>query len=406
MAIMETELSGFVRQYISTAMPYSNAAWKLRGKTSVQMVRTVILSLLVFATSVVTSAGSFASTFLSVGKYQSFDQLQTWANVFEAENSDIVDVVEFGRSSQDRPLLAIKLSLTPGFNDPVKPEFLFTAGLHAREVIGSQAAYKLAEHLVAGFRSGDPVFNDIFSEREVWIIPNLNPDGRISVENGNSAQRKNMQIFQGQYPASYGVDINRNFPHKWDFNSSSSNSETYAGPSKLSTPEAAALWGLLKKPQFISSLTAAIDFHSGIGSILTPWTSSALNKNLNPLPPQQRQKFDSLASEMSALTGYAIDALTYNANGTLSDSIYEEFGAYSLCEEVFEGPWIYPDYFTQFNPTNQNEIDSTVAKAIASSMFLLSDRAFAVPEPTMTALLALGGVFAVMFWSRRGQKKR
>jgi hypothetical protein len=50
-----------------------------------------------------------------------------------------VHVVEFGRSHQDRPLISLQLSVQPGVNDPTKPEFLFTGGVHAREVIDSLA---------------------------------------------------------------------------------------------------------------------------------------------------------------------------------------------------------------------------------------------------------------------------
>jgi hypothetical protein len=339
---------------------------------------------------VVAGAGSAAAdyTFDSVGLYQSFDEMAAWTATLQAANSDIVQVVEFGRSHQDRPLLAIQLSTTPGQNDPGKPEFLFTGGVHAREVIGSESAYRLAEHLVNSYRAGSSAAIDILAEREVWIVPTLNPDGRIRVENGLSRQRKNMEWFEGQSnddtAVNYytrGVDLNRNFPHLWSYASPNPNDETFRGSSPLSAPEAAALWSLLHDENYFSDMMAALDFHSGIESVLTPWLSYT-HDPLRHLPEEDREKFEHLAGEMSGLTGYPINTLNKNTYGSIADSIYAEFGAYAMIEELFMGAWD-GDYFRLFNPIDQLSLDATITKAIDSSMFLLSDQAFAItPEPT------------------------
>jgi hypothetical protein len=344
-----------------------------------------------FLISLLSATAGAANTFQSVGLYQSVDELVSWASDFEAANPDIVHLVEFGRSFEDRPLLAIQMTLQPGSNNPSKPEFLFTAGLHAREVIGSQAAYELAEYLADGYRSGDPVFREILSEREVWIVPNLNPDGRVWVEGGYSRHRKNMELFDGQTASNYtrGVDLNRNFPHRWSDASDYARAETYRGPSALSTLEAGALWSLLQDDGYFNDLCAAIDFHSGIEAILSPWLSPS-EFAAYPLPSEDRAKLDFLSARMSELTGFTTERLSYDAYGTLTDSLYEAFGTYALTEELYVGPAY--DYFMLFNPLNQFGIDDSVGKAIDSSMFLLSDEAFnIVPEPTGFVLLALGG---------------
>lgn len=334
-----------------------------------------------------------ATTFQSVGLYQSFAEMTAWIADFAAANSDIVNVVEFGRSHQDRPLLAIQMSLTPGTNDESKPEFLFTGGVHAREVIGSEACYRLAEQLVGGYRAANGAVLDILAEREVWIVPNLNPDGRVFVEAGYSQQRKNMQWYSGQNTdptkIQYGVDLNRNFPHRWEDASASVAPETYRGPSALSTPEANAFWfDLLKNPDYFSNLLASIDYHSGAANILTPWISPN-DFAQHPLPAADRAKFDFLAERMNDLTGYSTSRLNYDSYATLTDSLYEEFGAYAVCEELYKGPNSYPtDFFALFNPVNQAGIDLVTGNAIRSAMFLLSDEAFAlVPEPSVATLL-------------------
>ena len=55
-----------------------------------------------------------------------------------------MNVVQYGQTTSGRPLLAIDITVNPLVNDPSKPEFLFTAGIHAREVVTSEAALTLA----------------------------------------------------------------------------------------------------------------------------------------------------------------------------------------------------------------------------------------------------------------------
>ena len=324
--------------------------------------------------------------------YQSFDELTTWIGEFATANSDIVELVEFGRSHQDRPLFALQFSSEPGIDDPNKPEFLFTAGLHAREVVSSQSTYDLAEYLVDGFRAGDPAVIDVITEREVWIVPNLNPDGRLSVEGGNSWQRKNMELFAGQNSNNYtrGVDLNRNFPHRWEDASDVVADSVYRGPNVLSAPEASSLWAMLEDGNF-SDLRAAVDIHSGAETILPSWVSTS-DIEENPLSPEEQAVYDFLTDRIAEETGLGTDRLDYDSYGTLADALYENFDAYSFILEIYEGPWVEGEIFRYFNPLNQAGVDESANDVIASAMFLLSDEAFpifGVPEPSTLTLLAL-----------------
>ena len=254
-------------------------------------------------------------------------------------------------------------------------------------MIGSESVYRLAEYLVEGIRSGAAAFTDILQEREVWLVPTLNPDGRVRVENGDSRHRKNAHKYSGQSTSNYtlGVDLNRNFPHRWEDAGAAPLSETFRGSEPLSELETYALWSLLHDPDYFSDLWAAIDFHSGMQSVLTPWISAS-ERNSNPLPTEDLVKFAVLGSEITGRTGYSLNNLGYDAFGGLNDSLYEEFGTYALCEELYAGP--STDFFTLFNPTTESGIESVVGKAVDSSMYLLSDEAFLiVPEPGMAGML-------------------
>jgi hypothetical protein len=247
----------------------------------------------------------------------------------------------------------------------------------------------LAENLIDGYNSGSPVYMDMLSERDVWIIPNQNPDGRMLVEAGSSRQRKNAHLYPGQTANNFtrGVDLNRNFTHKWNLADASVRSETYRGPSSLSESEASSLWALLHDESKFTNLLAAIDYHSGAQMIITPWLSP-VELHTNPLPADDREVLDFLAGRMSEESGYRVDKLSYNSFGTLTDSLYEEFGACAFTEEIYKGP--FGNYFTFFNPTTASLRDSVIDRAVDSGLFLLSDEAFDVPEPATLALLALG----------------
>ncbi len=344
-----------------------------------------------------------AYTFQDTGLCHAYQELATWAEDLEAENPNLVNVVQYGTTTSGRPLIALNVTINPAVNNPSKPEFLFTAGIHAREVITSEAARRLAETLVNGYRAGDPSYVSMLAERDVWIIPDQNPDGRVIVEGGESRQRKNMHLYSGQYaeyPYTVGVDLNRNYPHQWNRGDAVPDSDTYQGPNPLSEPESNSLWALLHDTTKFSNLTAAIDFHSGAQTILTPWVSST-EYYQSPLPVEDRQKFDSLAARMAQITGYSTQRLGYDSWGTLADSLYEEFGAYAMAEEIFVGPFY--DYFSYFNPIDATTRDLMLTKAVNSALFLLSDEAFdiTVPEPSTLVLLIAAGVLGMIYRGRR-----
>ena len=362
-----------------------------RGRAHVRPLARLLVFLLIF----LSAAGGWAYTFQSTGLYHSYNDLASWAATLQSQNPDLVNVVTYGYSAQGRPLVAIDITVNPTAANSTKPDFLFTGGVHAREVVGSEAALALANQLVGGYRAGDPLYQNMLSTRDVWIVPYVNPDGRMTVENGYSVQRKNMNWYQGQGTNDYtrGVDLNRNFPHLWNLASSVVADETYRGPSALSEPEANGIWSLLHQKDKFSNLLCSVDFHSGATTFLTPWSSPTdYAQNQSQIPAAVQQKFATLANTMAGLTGYSTSRLGYDYYGTLSDSLYEEFKSYSMTEELYAGSFIgsYPDdYFSYFNPTDATTRDATLKKAVDSAMYLLSDAAFAVPEPATVLLLAV-----------------
>jgi hypothetical protein len=347
----------------------------------------------------------FAASFDS-SIYHSYAATELWAYDLQARYPDFVKVVPYGESSSlHNPLFAVEITSNVAVNDSSKADFLFTAGLHAREVIGSEAAISVAEDLIAGYTSTDPTtktrYQNMLGQRDVWIIPQQNPDGRLQVEGGLSAQRKNWHWYAGQSLTSTtrGVDLNRNFPHLWSRATNVVTDETYRGPSVLSESEAKSLWDLVSDKTKFSNFLCSVDFHSGAQTILTPWVSpNDYSQNENQIPLAVQQKFTSLANAMSQATGLSTSRLGYDSYGTESDSLYGKFGSYSMTEELYAGSG---DIYSIFNPTTAAGRNTITQKAVASSLYLLSDAAFPVPEPSTFALLAVAAVALLILARRR-----
>ena len=168
--------------------------------------------------------------------------------------------------------------------------------------------------------------------RDVWIIPQQNPDGRLQVEGGLTAQRKNWDLYPGQSATGTdrGVDLNRNYPHQWNLADASPTLETYRGPAPLSESESSSLWSFLQDKSKFGNLLSSVDFHSGVQQILTPWTTTT--DPSPPLPAADAAKFSSLKTALGGLTGLSTAPYPSPVYGCLSDSIYDTFHAYAMTE--------------------------------------------------------------------------
>ena len=142
----------------------------------------------------------------------------------------IVGRTVIGASHEGRELWAVKISDNVGV-DEGEPEVLLTAGQHAREHLTIEMALYLIGELTSRYAT-DPRIRGIVDSREIWIVPNVNPDGSeydIS-EDRYHAWRKNRQ----PNPSSdfVGTDLNRNWGFKWGCCGGSSDQfaiETYRG---------------------------------------------------------------------------------------------------------------------------------------------------------------------------------
>eukprot|EP00002_Diphylleia_rotans_P024520 TRINITY_DN484_c0_g1_i2.p1 TRINITY_DN484_c0_g1~~TRINITY_DN484_c0_g1_i2.p1 ORF type:complete len:470 (-),score=110.74 TRINITY_DN484_c0_g1_i2:205-1614(-) len=140
--------------------------------------------------------------------------------------------------------------------DENEPNVLIVSNHHSRELITPQLALDTAQRLLAGYGT-DSTITRLINDNQIYIIYTLNPDGLAYVWERDNLWRKNRR----NNGATYGVDLNRNYPFGWDFScagSTNPGSETYRGPSAASEPETQLMMSFQRERRFAKVL----DFHS------------------------------------------------------------------------------------------------------------------------------------------------
>jgi murein peptide amidase A len=114
-------------------------------------------------------------------------------------------IVLLGLSVEGRAITAVEVG------DPAGARILVVGCIHGNEPAGIAVAQRLTRLSPAGI--------------DLWIVPVLNPDGRVAGTRGNAR----------------GVDLNRNFPYRWR----RSGGVFSSGSRPLSEPEARIAYRLI-----------------------------------------------------------------------------------------------------------------------------------------------------------------
>jgi len=251
-----------------------------------------------------------------MGGYATFSEIGEWALEFVNDYPDIVSGPDtIGYSLEDRPLWVIKISDNPE-DDEDEPELFLNSAIHAREVITPLTLMHFAELLAEGY-GDDERITDIVDNREIWLLPVVNPDGYTYNEetnpNGGGMWRKNKRTIDNTL---YGVDLNRNFSYQWGYDNRGSSptpsAATYRGTEAHSEPETQVVEEFFNSRNF----TAAINYHSYSNLILYPYGYD------DDAYPEYFGTFEAIAEELNETleweTGRAPDVL-YTVNGEATD---------------------------------------------------------------------------------------
>ncbi|MEV7545258.1 MULTISPECIES: M14 family metallopeptidase [unclassified Streptomyces] len=272
-------------------------------------------------------------------KYHNYAEATAEIDQRIAQYPGIMSKQVIGKSYQGRDIVAIKISDNVG-TDENEPEVLFTAHQHAREHLTVEMALYLLQEFGSKYGSDSRITNMV-NGREIWIIPDLNPDGgEYDIATGSyRSWRKNRQPNSGS--SAVGTDLNRNWDYKWGCcggSSSSKSSETYRGPAAASAPEVKVVSDFVRS-RIVGGkqqIKAAIDFHTYSELVLWPfgWT---YNDTAPGLTADDLAVYKKIGTSMAASNGYTPEQSSdlYITDGTIDDWLWGNQKIFAYTFEMY-----------------------------------------------------------------------
>jgi hypothetical protein len=209
---------------------------------------------------------------------------------------------------------------------------------HAREHLSVEVVLSIMHMFLER-----PQLSNLVDTRQIYIVPTLNPDGGEYDIGGGSYHywRKNRQPYQGIY----GTDQNRNYSYRWGCCGGSSgdpNSETFRGPSPLSTPEDQRMRDFMVAHPNVKT---GISYHSYGDLILYPYGYTYVDIPAD-MTPVDRATFVAMGARMAATTSYTAEQSSdlYITDGDWNDWLYGEMHRYPITIELDDdnGHGFYP----------------------------------------------------------------
>ena len=265
---------------------------------------------------------------------------------------DIGDSWEKTVGVANRDILAIKISDNVAVDED-EPEFLLLALHHAREWPTSETAVQVIQNLTEGYGSDDRI-SWLIDNREIWIVPVVNPDGLDYALTEDDGWRKNRR---DNLDGTFGVDLNRNYDGSqngdplgaWGGAGTSpyTYSDVYCGEAPFSEPETQAIRDLARAHDF----QIAFDFHTYDDSVMWPWGYTT------NLTADDTYLVD-IGQQLAALNGYdaAQSVALYPTTGDSLDWLYGSLNIFAFLFEMGA---------TSFHPDFEEDVLEIVYENIA-----------------------------------------
>ncbi|ARQ68216.1 M14 family metallopeptidase [Streptomyces marincola] len=268
----------------------------------------------------------------------------------ERQYPDLVAAEVIGRSHQGRDIVAVKVSANAAADED-EPEVLLTHNQHAREHLTVEMALYTLEELTSGYGT-DPEITSLLNEREVWIVPSVNPDGKVYDQESGTFRmwRKNRQPNAGS--SAIGTDLNRNWDYRWGCcggSSGSPGSDTYRGPSPESGTETGVVADFVRGRVVggEQQITAHIDFHTYGELVLWPYGYTYADTAAG-LTRDDADAFEALGTALADTNGYRPQQSSdlYITDGSVNDWMWADQGIFSFTFEMYprssSGGGFYP----------------------------------------------------------------
>ena len=339
--------------------------------------------------------------------FYNYDSLSSELRDLQTNYPNILTIQSIGKTHEGRSIFAIRLNgKVPSVNK--KPALMAIFTEHAAEHDVTSLAVGIVKYF-AKSHGKDKRITKLMNEKEIYIVPMMNPDG---VEYDLSGEVKPFTWRKNRKPVDekiYGVDLNRNWGYKWNavpeelkeqyYNP---NDDYYHGEKPFSENETRAIRDFLLSHKNIKIF---VDYHSGSapfiqGGIGFPFAYSEkemLNPECKKRYKEMAQKFADLVTDpadkrkgfivsqardvgknikkyapfyLKPFIGFFLPKSTLAAGGS-ADWVYGELGIMAFGVEIFRGS----DFLKRL-PKSKDELLKNQIRGFLFLLDILSDKPF------------------------------
>ncbi len=326
----------------------------------------------------------------SMGSYKTLAEIYDYLDQMIATYPNIVSrKISIGQTYEGRDIWAVKISDNPNIDED-EPEVLYTACIHAREVITPEILFYFMDHLTQNYGI-DSAITNLVDNRELWFIVMVNPDGyyhnEVTDPNGGGMWRKNMR---DNGDGSFGVDLNRNFDYEWGYDDEGSSpytsDETYRGTAPFSEPETQVVRDFMENHDFVISLF----YHSYSNLIIWPWGYDRITTPDDDI-------FSAMGDSAAAMNGYTPEPgwALYPVNGSSDDWGY---GEQTTKNKTFSVTIEAGNAYDNFWPP-ASRIDPLVSENLGPGLFFarVAGDIYRLKPPAMPTILVDSAVNALSY---------
>ena len=253
----------------------------------------------------------------TLGPYHTYSEMTNDLYLLALNYPTLAQLDTVGFSVENRIIWGMKISDNVSVNEPDEPEVLYVGNHHARELISVEIPIDLIHYLLENYNTSSRIRN-IVDNRQIWIIPMLNPDGHVYVESIDLNWRKNRR---DNGDGTFGVDLNRNYNFMWGFDNIGSSPNTsaynYRGTAPFSEPEIDAVRNFIEGHSF----SVCLAYHAYGNHYIYPWNY------INDITPDH-PVFENMAIRFSTINNYdhgnSLGTINYLMNGEATDWMYGE----------------------------------------------------------------------------------
>jgi len=213
-------------------------------------------------------------------QYHTYAEVVEALHQYEIDYPDLVKLDSLGTSFEEgRTVWCLKISDNPTLQED-EPQILLDGNHHACELMGAEICMLTIRDLLEGYDI-DSTITFWVDNMAIFIVPMVNPDGHVVVENGISYYwRKNTRDTNGngilyEYGCNDrwtcptdGVNLNRNYEHNWELGNADPWHYDYRGEYPYSEGEIEGMRNLSQEEHFLIAFT----YHSYGEVILYPWS--------------------------------------------------------------------------------------------------------------------------------------